>query len=133
MVTANPGHTVQDFLSSDDCCNLPELDIQYGYVASNPIEQVRQAKVDPVFLTAPALRERRQPTGAASRRASTALAPDLFNSPNQDFIQQVLSDATNLTVKNLQGQLNRHRPAQARSPTCSPPWPMAWTAPPARS
>ncbi len=101
-LTANPGVTVQDCLHSTDCCNLPELNIEYSYVASNPVEQVRQVKVDPVFVTDDHYAAMQTGWGANSPSFSS-LAPDLFNSPNQAFIQQVLTDATNSQTTDFQG------------------------------
>ncbi len=101
-LTANPAVTVQDYLHSTDCCNLPELDIAYSYVASNPVEQVRQVVVDPVFVTSSHYAAIESGWGANSPSFGS-LAPDLFNSPNQAFIQQVLADATNSQTTDFQG------------------------------
>jgi hypothetical protein len=50
-LSANPGVTVEAYDQGNDCCHLPELDIRYSYVADRPVEQIRQVKVDPVFVT----------------------------------------------------------------------------------
>ena len=99
-LTANPGVTVEDYLQSTDCCNLPELDIEYSYQAANPVEQVRQVKVDPVFVTSGHYDDIQRDWGGGSPGFST-LAADLFNSPDQAFIQQVLTDSINPTTRSI--------------------------------
>ncbi|MGP0068315.1 MAG: beta strand repeat-containing protein, partial [Isosphaeraceae bacterium] len=101
-LTANPGATVESYDQSSDCCNLPELNIEYSYVATNPVEQVRQVKVYPVFVTDSHYAAIENAWGANTPSFST-LTQDLFNSPNQAFIQQVLTDTPNSATVDPQG------------------------------
>ncbi|MHB1558117.1 MAG: SdrD B-like domain-containing protein, partial [Isosphaeraceae bacterium] len=97
-LTANPGHTVENYDASNDCCSLPELDIAYSYVASNPVEQVRQVKVDPVFVT-DAHYATIQGDWSSQATSFGSEVQDLFHSPDPAFIQEVMNKTpNNLTV-----------------------------------
>ena len=101
-LSAKPGVTVEDYDMGTDCCNLPELDIKYSYVAAQPVEQVRQVKVDPVFVTDGHYQAIEDGWGSSTPGFSS-LAPDLFNSPDPAFIQQVLDDTSNAETTDPQG------------------------------
>ncbi len=101
-LTANPGKTVETYDKSPDCCNIPELNIEYSYVASNPVEQVRQVKVYPVFVTDAHYAAIENSWGSATPSFSS-LVPDLFNSPEQSFIRQVLANTSNPDTVDPQG------------------------------
>ena len=101
-LSANPGVTVEVYDRGDDCCNLPELDIKYSYVASQPVEQVRQVKVDPVFVTDAHYQSIAAQWGSGTPGFGSLIA-DLFNAPDQAFIQYVLNDTSNPETTDPQG------------------------------
>ena len=113
-------HGREIICTSPDCCNLPELNIEYSYVAANPVEQVRQVKVYPVFVTASHYAAIESGWGGNSPSFSS-LAPDLFNSPNQAFIQQVLTDSTNSETTDIQGEPHWQRSAHPGRATAGGP------------
>lgn len=103
-VTATAGETVEQYLDSSDCCNLPGVDISYFYQAADPVEQTRQVRIDPVFVTASHYAAIQGDWGSNSPSFSS-LSSDLFNSPNPAFIEQVQTDATNSQTTDQEGNL----------------------------
>ncbi len=94
IVAPVAGLTLQQYLNSNTCPAPPQLDISYSYTATDPVTQVRQITVDPVFVSADHDTAIQNAWGANTPSFAT-LVPDMFNSPNSAFLTQVLTTADN--------------------------------------